>query len=76
MKKLTISISAKSFDITLDDEFVNFFEGELTRFFKNKNSLEIKDILAAFIQECHDRFESEKTMNELLNKIDKIEIPF
>ncbi|MDR2099317.1 MAG: hypothetical protein LBP40_00635 [Campylobacteraceae bacterium] len=70
MKKLTISISAKSFDITLDDEFVTFFEGELTRFFKNKSSLEIKDILAAFIQECHDKFENEKTEKEILEKLE------
>ncbi|MDR2791075.1 MAG: hypothetical protein LBB59_08910 [Campylobacteraceae bacterium] len=74
MKKITLSISTKSFDITLeDDEFVKFFEDELTRFFKNKNSLMIGDILTAFAQECYDRFKSEKTMNELLNKIDKIE---
>ncbi|MDR1614555.1 MAG: hypothetical protein LBS26_03195 [Campylobacteraceae bacterium] len=70
MKKVTITVSAKSFDITLDDEFVDFFEKELERFFKNKNTLEIKDILAAFIQECHDRFENEKSAKDILQKID------
>ncbi|MDR1976897.1 MAG: hypothetical protein LBQ18_07915 [Campylobacteraceae bacterium] len=71
MKKITISISAKSFDITLEDEFAKFFESELERLFKNKNSLEVKDILASFIQECHDRFESEKMQRDILQKVEE-----
>ncbi|MDR2636114.1 MAG: hypothetical protein LBC08_04720 [Campylobacteraceae bacterium] len=70
MKKITISIAAKSFDITLEDEFAYFFSEEIERLFKNKNSLEIKDILGAFIQECHDRFENNKKTREMLDKID------
>ncbi|MDR0665937.1 MAG: hypothetical protein LBF71_00850 [Campylobacteraceae bacterium] len=70
MKKITISISAKSFDITLEDEFARFFSEEIERLFKNKNSLEIKDILAAFIQECHDKFENEKAIREVSEKIE------
>ncbi|MDR1007306.1 MAG: hypothetical protein LBL65_01915 [Campylobacteraceae bacterium] len=71
MKKITISIAAKSFDITLEDEFAHFFSEEVERLFKNKNSLEIKDILAAFIQECHDKFESEKIEEEILRQVEK-----
>jgi hypothetical protein len=71
MKKITISIAAKSFDITLEDEFANFFSEETQRLFKNKNSLEIKDILAAFIQECHDKFENEKIEREILRQVEK-----
>ncbi|MDR0579588.1 MAG: hypothetical protein LBG21_03190 [Campylobacteraceae bacterium] len=70
MRKITVSIAAKSFDITLEDSFADFFEMEITRLFKNKNSIEIKDILGAFIQECHDRFEMQKTEKELIYNID------
>jgi len=72
MKKVIISIAAKSFDITLEDDFAKFFEAEAARLFKNKNSVEIKDILGAFIQVCHDRFETEKNEKELIIKIDSI----
>ncbi|MDR2342523.1 MAG: hypothetical protein LBD84_05760 [Campylobacteraceae bacterium] len=71
MRKITISIAAKSFDITLEDGFADFFEMEVVRLLKNKNSIEIKDILGAFIQECHDRFEMQKTERELISNIDK-----
>ncbi|MDR0762150.1 MAG: hypothetical protein LBF13_03755 [Campylobacteraceae bacterium] len=71
MKKITISVSAKSFDVTLEDEFANFFSKEIEKLFKNKNSLEIKDILAAFIQECHDKFENEKIEKEILHQVEK-----
>ncbi|MDR3178352.1 MAG: hypothetical protein LBT96_05160 [Campylobacteraceae bacterium] len=70
MKKITISIAAKSFDITLEDNFADFFESEVTRLFKNKNNIEIKDILGAFIQECHDMFEMQKIEKELISDID------
>ncbi|MDR1555335.1 MAG: hypothetical protein LBS39_04845 [Campylobacteraceae bacterium] len=70
MKKVTISIAAKSFDITLEDGFADFFEAETVRLFKNKNNIEIKDILGAFIQECHDRFEAQKIEKELISNID------
>jgi hypothetical protein len=70
MKKITISIAAKSFDITLEDDFADFFEVEMTKAFKNKNNIEIKDILGAFIQECHDKFEAQKIQKELIFNID------
>ncbi|MDR1460930.1 MAG: hypothetical protein LBI78_04735 [Campylobacteraceae bacterium] len=70
MKKIIISIAAKSFDITLEDDFANFFEAEMARLFKNKNNIEIKDILGAFIQECHDRFETQKIEKELISNIE------
>ncbi|MDR1284597.1 MAG: hypothetical protein LBJ88_00150 [Campylobacteraceae bacterium] len=70
MKKITISIAAKSFDITLEDSFADFFEAETARLFKNKNNIEIKDILGAFIQECHDRFETQRIEKELILNID------
>ncbi|MDR0407594.1 MAG: hypothetical protein LBH45_01560 [Campylobacteraceae bacterium] len=70
MRKIIISIAAKSFDITLEDDFADFFEAEMARLFKNKNNIEIRDILGAFIQECHDRFESQKIEKELILNID------
>jgi hypothetical protein len=70
MKKITISIAAKSFDVTLEDEFAKFFENETNRVFKNKNSIEIKDILGAFIQECYDKFEAKKIEKELISKVE------
>jgi hypothetical protein len=70
MKKITVSIAAKSFDITLEDNFADFFETEMTKVFKNRNNIEIKDILGAFIQECHDKFEAQKIEEELISSID------
>jgi hypothetical protein len=71
MKKLTITIAAKSFDITLEDEFARFFEAEFVRLLRTKNSIEIKDLLGAFIQECHDRYELEQAAQDAIKDIGK-----
>lgn len=72
MKKITISITSKNFDITLEDGFAIFFENEISTLFK-KNNIDIKDLLGAFVQECYLRYKHEESDKQIIKSLENID---
>ena len=67
MKKITISISGKDYDISLDDDFAKYFEVELHKL--NNGVCDVKTILNAFIEKSYENFLITKKTTEIMEKI-------
>lgn len=72
MKKLTISIDSKDFDIKLDGEFAQYFEEHFKSAFGNISKIETKELLWAYVQKCYDEYLSEIEIKKIFEKLDKI----
>ena len=71
MRQISLNIASKDFNITLDDEFADYFEEELRHYLDDKNLLTIKALLTAFIQECYENNEQKNELSSILGNIDK-----
>lgn len=75
MTEIVLSISSKAnkdFTIKLDDEFAVAFERDLEQLLGGKKQFDSKELLQAFMQKCHDYYEQELRLNELLGSIGSI----
>ena len=72
MSKLTVSIGSKDFDITLDEEFSKFFENDFKDTFGEKNTLETKELLYAYVQKSYDEYISKQEYKKIVDKIDNV----
>ncbi|MFV0481154.1 MAG: hypothetical protein ACK5LP_04145 [Campylobacteraceae bacterium] len=69
MKKIKLSIKSKDYNITLEDDFLPFFEKEFERVFQGKKNLSEEDLLRAFVQFAYENYKSEELHNSLINNI-------
>ena len=72
MSKVTVSIGSKDFDITLDEEFSQFFEASFKEIFGEKTNIETKELLYAFVQKSYDEYLNKKQYKKLIAKIDEV----
>jgi len=72
MSKVTVSIGSKDFDITLDDDFSQFFEKSFKETFGDKTNIETKELLYAFVQKSYDEYLNKIEYRKLIEKIDKV----
>ena len=72
MSKLTVSIGSKDFDITLDEEFSKFFENDFKDTFGEKNTLETKELLYAYVQKSYDEYLNKIEYRKLVDRIDEV----
>lgn len=72
MSKVTVSIGAKDFDITLDEEFSQFFEANFRETFGEKTNIETKELLYAFVQKSYDEYLTKKEYKILIDKIEEV----
>jgi len=72
MSKVTVSIGAKDFDITLDEEFSQFFEANFKETFGEKTNIETKELLYAFVQKSYDEYLTKKEYKILIDKIEEV----
>ena len=72
MSKLTLSIGSKDFDITLDEDFAKFFEKDFKATFGEKNTIETKELLYAYVQKSYDEYLSKIEYKKLIAKIEEI----
>ncbi len=70
MKKVSITIASKDYNITLEDEFAKFFEKDLKRFVSEGHSMDIKDLLSAFVQKSYESFQQGKSIEGLAKRLD------
>ena len=66
MKKVTIKIETKQFDLKMEDEFADFLQKDLQIF--SKKRFFIKDILTAYLQKSHELYLLEKKLNNFISK--------
>jgi len=71
MSKLTVSIGAKDFDITLDDDFAMFFEKEFKLTFGEKQNIETKELLYAYVQKSYDEYLNRQEYKKMVDKIEE-----
>ena len=70
MSKVTVSIGTKDFDITLDDDFSQFFEKSFKETFGDKTNIETKELLYAFVQKSYDEYLSKIEYKKIMDKIE------
>ncbi|MDR0467995.1 MAG: hypothetical protein LBG67_04005 [Campylobacteraceae bacterium] len=69
MKEIKLVLNSKSYKITLEDDFVPFFESEFKRFFEDNKLLDTEDLIYAFVQLVYDKFKSENLQKEMIDTI-------
>jgi len=72
MSKVTVSIGAKDFDITLDEDFSKFFEANFKEIFGDKTNIETKELLYAFVQKSYDEYLNKIEYKKLIDKINEV----
>ena len=75
MTEIFLRITAKAnkdYTVKLDDSFAEAFERDLERLLDGKKQFEVKDLLHAFMQKCHEYYEQETRINSLLGNIGSI----
>ena len=68
MKKLTVSIAAKRYDISVSEEFAAVFEKELAETFTKGNN-DIKTLLSAYVKKSYEKFLLEKEIDKISEKL-------
>ncbi len=68
MKKLSISIAAKRYEISVSEEFASNFEKELEETFTKGNN-DIKTLLSAYVQKSYEKFLLEKEIDKINEKL-------
>ena len=71
MRQITLTVASKDYNITLDDDFADYFEADIKKLLDDKHQLAIKDLLTAFVRKCHERYEQKRELNSILGNIDK-----
>ena len=68
MKKLTVSIAAKRYDISVSEEFACVFEKEIEETFTKGNN-DIKTLLSAYVKKSYEKFLLEKEISKISEKL-------
>ena len=72
MSKITISLGGKDFDIKLEGEFAVQFEADIKEKFKEKSTIDPKELLFAYVGKCYDNFMLEQEIVTLIEKIEEV----
>ncbi|ARR00122.1 MULTISPECIES: hypothetical protein [Campylobacter] len=71
MRQITLTVASKDYNITLDDEFADYFEADIKQLLDDKHQLAIKDLLTAFVKKCHENYEQKSELSSILGNINK-----
>jgi len=71
LRKITVRIEGKDYNVTLEDDFAKSVEEELRKTFPSHISISSKALLQAYLAKCLDCYTLEKKMKELLKKLPK-----
>ena len=71
MRQITLTVASKDYNITLDDDFADYFEADIKKLLDDKHQLAIKDLLTAFVRKCHEHYEQKSELISILGNIDK-----
>jgi hypothetical protein len=65
MKKVSLLIAGKNYDISLDDEFAPAFEQDLRDLTMKYGNNDIKAFLSSFIEKCHENYKLKKELTQI-----------
>lgn len=74
MKEIVLHITAKAskeYTIKLDDAFAAAFERDIQKLLGGKTQFDVKELLYAFMQKCHDCYEQETHINGIVGNLSK-----
>ena len=69
MRKVTIKIEGKEYDIELDEAFALALEEELKENLPPNANNSIKSLLQAYLKKCYDCYLLEKKLQNILQKL-------
>ncbi|MCD8544840.1 MAG: hypothetical protein EOM49_11130 [Epsilonproteobacteria bacterium] len=72
MNKITISLGGKDYDIKLEGDFAVQFEQDFKERFKNRSTIDPKELLFAYVGKCYDAFMLENEIAQLVRKLDAL----
>ncbi|MFK5882449.1 MAG: hypothetical protein QM482_09575 [Sulfurospirillum sp.] len=72
MSKLSCQVGAKDFDINLDEDFYDFFIEDFKKTFGDKKSIEVKELLRAYVQKSYNEYQDREKIKLLLDSIDGV----
>ena len=70
MKKITISVAGKMYDINVDDAFADLLSESLKKDFNIDGNNSIKILLEAYLKKNYECFQTEKKLINLLKKVE------
>ncbi len=70
MRRVTIKIEGKEYDIQLSDDFAESVEEELEKELPPFENNSIKELLQAYLKKCYDCHVMQKRLREILKKIE------
>ena len=65
-------MGAKDFDIKLDEDFYDFFIDKFRKDFQGKKSIEVKELLNAYVQKSYDEYQDSLKIKLLIENIDRL----
>jgi len=71
MKKISITVAGKTYDINVDNEFAALLEESIKKDLKIDGNNSVKNLLEAYLKKNYECFMMEKRLSELLKKIEK-----
>jgi len=70
-KKIGLHIGGRRFDVDVEDDFAQFLTHEMSKDFKLEGNNDLKVLLQAYVRKVHALYTQEKTVKDIVNKIDK-----
>ena len=72
MKKITLKVERKEYDINLKDEIADFIISHLSNDFEDSENLKIKELLIAYVKKSIQLKESEGKLSLLKKEIENV----
>ena len=72
MRKVTIKIDGKPYDINLKEEFAKSLEAELEKELPPYHNNSTKDLLESYLKKCYDCYVLEQRMQKLLQNLQNL----
>lgn len=72
MRKVTIKIDGKAYDINLKEDFAKSLEAELAQELPPYHNNSTKDLLNSYLKKCYDCYLLEKKIEKLLKNLQEI----
>jgi hypothetical protein len=72
VKKITLKVERKEYDINLKDEIADFIISHLSNDFEDSENLKIKELLIAYVKKSIQLKESEEKLSLLKKEIENV----
>ena len=69
-KKISLTITAKRFDMNIDDAFAPFLQKQMLSDFNIDGNNEVKKVLEAYVRKTYELYNKEKQIAEILKKFE------